>query len=133
MAFQGFLISVGGYAIPLKYIRAETYKVTMNTMDLDSYRDVDGTLHRTSLEHVSPKVEFNLTFMTNNQLEGLMGTLRSKFNNFHERKAVCQVYIPELNNYMTCEMYMPDPQFTIYNIHNGVITYEETTLKFIGY
>ena len=132
MAYGGFLISVGGYNIPLKFMRAETYKVTMNTMDLDSYRDVDGVLHRTSLEHVAPKVEFNTPFMKGKEVEDLMSKLRGAFNNEHERKCSCQVFIPELNDYKTCDMYMPDPTFTIYGIDEGEIIYNETTLKFIG-
>ena len=50
MAFQGYLIKVGNYPIPLTYMKLESYKSAPDQrQDLDSFRDADGYLHRTVL------------------------------------------------------------------------------------
>lgn len=51
MAYAGYLIRVGNYTIPKKYMRAEKYDVVLHGQDLDSYRDANGQLQRTALQH----------------------------------------------------------------------------------
>lgn len=46
MAYSGFLIKVGDYTVPFRYIEAKKYKCSIKGQDLDSYRDANGILHR---------------------------------------------------------------------------------------
>lgn len=135
MAYSGFLIKVGNYTIPAdKYIKANGYSVTKNTQDLDSYRDANGVLHRTALEHYVHKVEFETPAMlTNKEMSALMANIRDNYLVAAERKVLATIYVPELDAYETQEMYMPDPQFTIYGIFNNVIRYNSIRFAFIGY
>ena len=59
MAYAGYLIRVGSYTIPKKYIRAEKYDVVLHGQDLDSYRDANGKLQRTALQHTVVDVTFS--------------------------------------------------------------------------
>lgn len=134
MAYQGYLIKVGNYQIPHKFIKADTYSPYRNVQDLDSYRDGNGVLHRNALEHVPCKVEFETPpLLTNIQFRELMSNIQANYINAIERKASVTLYIPETDSYETQEMYMPDITPKIYGIFNGVIKYNPIRLAFIGY
>ena len=83
MSYNGFLIKVGDYEISMKrFIAAESYQVTRNVQDLDSYRDADGVLHRNALQHAPIKVEFNTpALLTNTDIAEFMGNLKSRVIN----------------------------------------------------
>ena len=136
MAFNGYLLKVGSYEIDgYKYINYADYNVTWNSQDLDSYRDANGVLHRNALSHRVAKVEFEMREgLTNDEVATFMGNISSNYTNATERKASVTVFVPELNDYVTQDMYMSDPQFKIRRIdRNNVIRYEKTRIAFIGY
>ena len=139
MSFSGYLIKVGGagntYTIPLKFMRYETYQVTYNTQDLDSYRDADGVLHRNALTHKVGKIEFNTPTISNSEMETLLSNIRAKFINAQEKRILVTFYNPDSDAYITQEMYMPDISFKIRNVDENANTlnYSETRIAFIGY
>ena len=136
MSYGGYLLKVGSYTIDgTKYINYASYKATKNIQDLDSYRDASGVLHRTALSHAPIKIEFETREgLTNDELGTFMSNIRSNYTNAAERCASVTAFIPELNDYVTQDCYMPDPQFTIRKIDtNNVVTYEKTRIAFIGY
>ena len=138
MAYAGYLLKIGNYTLPFKYIKAESYKVFRSVTDLDSYRDANGELHRTALSHVVYKCEFETPAMlTNDDVASLMAHIRDNYINEAERKVVMTLYIPETDSYETQDAYMPDPQFTIY-MHDAsqtvpVLKYNPIRFAFIGY
>ena len=135
MAFGGYLLRVGNYEIDgTNYIQEKSYKATRNIQDLESYRDANGVLHRNALEHVPLKIEINTREnLTNEELGTFLGNIRSQFTIVAERKCVVTAFIPELNDYVTQEMYMPDPDITIKIIKDGVVKYDSVRLAWIGY
>ena len=136
MAYGGYLLRVGSYTIDgTNYINYNSYKVTRNVQDLDSYRDAMGVLHRNALEHAPIKIEFETREgLTNDEVGTFMGNIRNNFTNSAERKASVTAFVPELNDYVTQDMYMPDPQFAIMQIDtNNVVKYSKTRIAFIGY
>ena len=134
MAYAGYLIRVGSYTIPLSLIRAETYSVFMSITDLDSYVDANGVLHRNALDHVANKVEFEtIPLMTNTEFASLMNNLYAQMTATAERKAVVTCYIPEIDDYVSQDMYMPDIKPSIYYADDSIIQYEQVRLAFIGY
>lgn len=136
MAFLGYLIKVGNYIIPYKYIRFDSYSVFMSTTDLDSYRDGYGILHRNALDHKPNKVEFETpALLTNEEFADLMSNIRSNYTVENEKKANVTLYIPEIDGYITQDMYMPDikPQIYRYNQNIDKLQYNPIRLAFIGY
>jgi hypothetical protein len=133
MAFNGSLIKVGTYDIPLSFMRYETYKVTYSTQDLDSYRDSNGELHRNALTHKVGKVEFNTPILTNTQMETLLSHIRAQYTDATEKKASVKFYVPHTESYITQNMYVPDINFEIMNVNGTTIRYKETRIAFIGY
>lgn len=134
MAYAGYLIQVGNYKIPHSWIRAETYVVTKNGQDLDSYRDANGVLHRNALEHWVAKAEFETPpLKTNKQVATFMNNIASNYTNATEKKANVTLYIPETDSYVTQEMYVPDISFTLYSADDTEVKYNQFRVAFIGY
>lgn len=134
MAYQGYLIKVGDYTIPYKYIKFNTFQSFMSVTDLDSYRDANGVLHRNALSHRPCKCEFETpAMMTTDEFAILMSNIRSQYTIPAERKATCTVFIAEIDDYVTQDMYMPDPQPTFYSANTGKLQMNSCRLAFIGY
>lgn len=134
MAYQGYFIKVGKYVIPTKYIKVQSYKATLSVLDLDSYRDANGVLHRVALAHRVNKIEFETPAMlTNTEMAELLGNIRDNYTVSAERKFGGTFYVPELDGYVSQDMYMADPSFNVYGILNGVIRYSPVRIAFIAY
>ena len=131
------LLKVGNYEIDgTYYINWDKYNVTRLIQDLDSYRDANGVLHRNALDHVPIKVEFETREnLTNTDVATFFGAIRANYTLASERRALVSAYVPELDDYITQEMYMADPQIKIKRIEpkTNVIKYESIRVAFIGY
>ena len=138
MSFAGYLVKIGNYTLPNKFIKAESYQVFRSVTDLDSYRDANGILHRTALEHTVNKCEFETpALLTNDDVANLMAHIRDNYINAAERKVSATLYIPETDTYETQEMYLPDIKFTIYMVDNTqtvpYLKYNSIRFALIGY
>lgn len=140
MAFSGYLINVGPSGseveIPLEYMRAETYTVTPNQrMEWSAERDVNGYLHRVTVQNQPPKIEFSTPLMTNSDINALNTILSTAYSDASERKLRVTYYDPESDSYKTHDCYMPDVHYSIRNVDSvkNVINYEELRYAFIGY
>lgn len=134
MAYKGYLIKIGNYIFPLSMIKAESYKATNYGQDLDSTRDVNGILHRTALENTAPKVEFETRNMLDNtQVSSIFANIQANYTNAVEKKASVEVYVPELNKYVTSDMYMADFEPTMYFADEEEIKYLSTRMAWISY
>lgn len=134
MAYKGYLIKVGSYTIPQNKIRAESYSAVLHVQDLDSFRDANGVLNRTALEHTVPEVNFELrSLLTNTEVADIFSKIKSNYTIPAERRVSATVYVPELDDYVTQDMYMPDTNFPIYGTYENKITYNAIPVSFIGY
>ena len=134
LAFQGYLIKVGNYEVPQKYINAGSYNAFLSAQDLDSYRDGNGVLHRNALEHTPAKVEFETASMlTGKEFAELMKSISDNYISSTERKASITAYLPEQDDYIIQDMYMPDIIPTINSILNGEVRYNSIRIACIGY
>lgn len=135
MSYQGYLFKVGSYTVPLSMMFHESYKVTKNDQDVDSYRDANGILHRNALSHYSVKVEWEIPPMKkNDEIEAFFNALYSQFDNLIEKSAQCTAYVPELQGYHTGRMYLNSSvEFPIYRATSQFIQYQAIRLAFIEY
>ncbi len=135
MSYSGFLLKIGDYTVSGKnIISADGISITKNVQDLDSYRDANGVLHRDALEHAPIKVEFSTrNMLTDAQMQDFLGNIRRNYTNEKERKVLATVYVPEIGDYKTCEMYMSTPTPEIYGVFRGVIYYKSMRIALIEY
>lgn len=115
-------------------MRYEEYKVTPDQMiDLDSYVSETGVLIRNVLSHTRSKIEFNTPYITSTDWNALWSLISTYFTSASERKVTIQYYDPLTDDYKTANCYVPDVEFTIRNIDNGVINYDGIRVAFIEY
>lgn len=131
--YSGFLIKVGDYEIPLSYMYASSYKAAYETLDLDSYRDSNGVLQRTALEHKVPTVEIQIKSLDNEEMGALFKGISDNYINATEKKVLGTVWMPQLNDYVTDYMYIPTVDITIHTVDEKKVHYDPFTLKLIGY
>ena len=136
MAFNKYLIDFGNDSEKFAhYIIEKSYHVSKKIMDLGSYRDGNGELRRTVLDHIPYTVSFAIRPVSNTELQVFLNMIRTRFTVAKERKLPLKFYCPETDGYITQDVYMPDPDFTIdhIDVKNNQIFFKETTIKFIGY
>ena len=134
MAYSGYLIKVGDFEITgEKYIKYSSYSVARKVQDLDSYRDANGVLHRNALQHTPIVVAFETRALNNTELATFLGTIQDNYLNALERSVLATVYVPEIDDYVSQQMYLAEPEPKIRQIKDNVIIYEPLTLSFIGY
>lgn len=131
--YQGYLVKIDGHVISNDLIRAETYATKVNTQDLDSFTDANGVLHRNVVEHTAIKCEWNMPVCDQTKMQSMLGILRSIWGESAERKATCEVYVPEWDRYYTGTFYMPDYQLKMLQATNTQIVYAETRFALIEY
>ena len=102
-------------------------------LDLDSYNDSNGELHRNVLDRHGAKFEFTTPPMHMNAKEQFMKKLRSQFIDKKARKVQLEYYNEETGNYDTGMFYMPDFVFRpLFNTPTGVV-YDGIRICFISY
>lgn len=132
--YKGYLVQIGNYKLPHKYIAAETYTVTLYGQDLDSYNDTDGLLHRTALSYQAPKFELETRAMLDDdELWDFLGNIKSQYKNVVEKKASVTLYIPEIHDYVTNDMYLADMSPTIYLADDKIIQYNSFRIASVSY
>lgn len=124
----------------MRYVDYESYKCSRKVQDLDSFRDANGVLHRNVLDNAPLTVSFNTRDgLTDTQFEEIWGTIvRNSYVVAKERKISGKFWCPELNDYVTQELYVPDPEITIKQVKKNnnneyEVIYNSATIKFIGY
>lgn len=130
MAFQGYLIKIGGKALPLSFIAIDSYKSTPNQrQDLDSYRDSNGVLQRKTLQNKPTKIEFNTPPMTSNEL----AVFKTYIPISNRDKIKVEYWNDESATYQVADFYMPDPEYQIYQARGNILIYRPIRFAFIGY
>lgn len=133
-AYKGYLMKIGNYIVPQKFMKAETFATTRNVQDLDSYRDNDGYLHRNALPHVPLSVTFETPDLkTDTEIEELMSNIRINYLSAIERSFNADVYVQETNEYVQQKMYMAGNPFNLYSTSENKVRTKSIKLEFVGY
>lgn len=135
MAYAGYLFKVGNFTIPFNMMFIESYKATKNDQDVDSYRDLNGVLHRNALSHWAFKCEWTIPPMKKSpEIENFFASIYAQFTNTTEKCATCTAYVPELGDYHTGKMYLNSSvEFPIYRATPQFVQYKEIRVAFIEY
>lgn len=134
MAYNGYLLKLGGTQLPLKYIKHGTYKATPSQMiDLDPYRDADGYMHRGVLAHDPAKIEWETPYLNTSLMQSLLALLKNAMSDTTERKLSVEYYDDYNNSYRTGDFYLPDIVFVPYVVSSAEILYTPTRIALIEY
>ena len=138
MSFSGKLVELKTGAnyveFPLKYIKAESYKVTPDQrMESSAARSASGLLKRTTCSHTASKIEFNTTALTNSEVNDIQTKLSNAYTNSLERKLEIRYYDPATDTHKTADVYVPDVDYDILRIQGTIIHYNSIRYAFIEY
>ena len=146
MGYQGYLIKIADssnsndwFIIPPEFIEEKSYKATYSTMDENSTRNANAVLDRNVLSHRVAHCEMQIRSLTDTQvgqLFGANGGISTRYENELEKSVYADMFIPELNDYITVKCYVPDIDFVFNHVRNTApygVRYEPFTLEFIGY
>lgn len=140
MAFNGKLIELKTGAnyveFPLKYIKAESYKVTPNQrMESSANRATTGLLHRVTVSHTSSKIDLNTPPITNAEVNAIHTLLSNAYTDSLQRKLDIRYYDPSSDTYKTATVYVPDIDYEINRIDKttNTIHYNPVRIAFIEY
>ena len=133
MAYQGYLIKVGGTVFPMKYIRAETYQCTPNQrIDQGSDSDATGELHRTVLPHTRSKIEFETPQMLKGADVAVITALLGLQGNA-KRDVTIEYWDHETPSYKTGRCYVPDIKYQLMRNTGSDLIYMPIRYAFIEY
>ena len=99
MAYSGYLLKIGDYEIPHKYIKADSYQAYANMQDIAPGIDSNGYTHREKTVKLKAlKVEFETKpLLTNKEFdEDLIANIRNQFVKEVGKECYITAYIPEL-------------------------------------
>ena len=132
---SGYLVKIGSYTVPFKYIKADTYQCVWSVVDFDSYRDANGELHRDAVsDRRIMKVEWETPDMDDNALQDLLSHIKSQFTDAVSKTCTVEAYMPEEGTYKTDTCYMTsDVNFSIRYARTGELRYNPVRFAFIGY
>lgn len=133
MAYSNFLIEVGTYIIPNKFIKADSWQSTYETVDFDSYRDANAYLHRNALADRKIKVEFETPYMYKKDFDTLMLNIRNQYVSAVEQSANITAYVDEIGDYVTQKCYLVNVNPKVAQNSPLGIIYQPTRIAWIGY
>lgn len=133
MAYNGYLLKIGNYTVPLKYIKADSYSAYVNMQDIDPWTDGDGYAHRNAIELKALKIEFEtVPQMTNTTFASFMASIRNQYIDEDERSINVTAYIPEYDLYVTQKAYLADFTPQIYYADSRVVKYDSIRMAIVG-
>lgn len=135
MAYAGYLVKVGSYTVPLKYIKYETFQAVWSVVDFDSYRDANGQLHRDAVsDRRTLKVEWETPDMSESEIRTLLSSIKAQFTNAKAKECTVTAWMPEEGAYKTDKCYLTsDVNFTIRYADANGLRYDPVRFAFIGY
>lgn len=118
-----------------KYIMADSYDIKPNQrIDVDSYNDEYGLLHRTALKHTVTSVVFSTVPLTHEEAEELIQGITSSYIDSKQRDANCEYFDPETFGTKTGHFYLdPSLGFRLSQIENEKIQFGSINFKFTEY
>ena len=140
MAFNGKLVELKTGAnyveFPLKYMKAESYKVTPNQrMESSANRATTGVLHRTTVSHTASKIDFTTPPLTNSEVNDIHTKLTNAYTDALQRKLDLRYYDPSSDSYKTGTFYVPDIDYDILRVDTSknIVHYNGIRFAFIEY
>ena len=137
MAYSGYLIKIGNYIFPIKGKVLKFKKFAYKVQDLDPFRNGKGMLVRNVLPNIPAKVEFEIREgLTSTAYDVIMNNIRANYirGKEAERRSTVTLFIPELGDYITQDMYLAEPEITIVRQESPtVLIYDTIRFAWIGY
>lgn len=131
MAYAGYMLKVGTYEVPNKYIKYDSWQSTYETLDFDSYRDSNGTLHRNAVAK-KLKVEFETPIMLKSDFDAFMTQIRGQLTGLEEYATV-KAYMDFTGDYVEQKCYLVNVNPKIQQNSPLGLIYQPCRIAFVAY
>ena len=121
---------------PLKYVKAESYKVTPNQrLEASANRSATGLLVRQTVAHTASKVDFETPPINNSDVSAINTLFTNAYSDSLQRKLDLRYYDPSIDDYKTGTFYIPDIDYNIISVdaNKKKIQYSSLQISFIEY
>lgn len=130
---DSWLVKIGDTIVPPDYIMADTYTGTINT---EEYAERDGNrdLHRDVIAR-KPSVKWTVESKREPEFTWFMNLIKSNIveGKDYERKIPVTCWIPEELAHVSFDAYVPDIQYMVRRIDNGVRVYGSFDIDLVSY
>lgn len=130
--YANYDVKLGNDILPREFIKHDSLQVTLNTLDVDSYRNANGTLVKNTVAN-KVKVEFETPYLYMSKKNELMNLISSHYINSLDRRFYVTVYVDELDDYKTVLCYLVDPVFKKQQNSPLGIIYQPTRIAFVEF
>ena len=130
--YANYDIKFGNDTLSQEFIKHDSLQVTMNTVDVDSYRNANATLVKNTVAN-KIKIEFETPYLYISKKNELMNLISSHYINALDRSLMVTVYVDELNDYRTVKCYLVDPVFKKQQNSPSGIIYQPTRIAFVEF
>ena len=130
--YADYDVKLGNDILPREFIKHDSLQVTLNTLDVDSYRNANGTLVKNTVAN-KVKVEFETPYLYMSKKNELMNLISSHYINALDRRFYVTVYVDELDDYKTVLCYLVDPVFKKQQNSPSGIIYQPTRIAFVEF
>lgn len=128
MAFEGYLIKINGNTFPNKYLIVDSFNSIPNQrLEEDSYVDGNGVRHVNVSPHVPSKIEFTTRRVNLAEKMEIQSFIPTREN------LTATYWNDETNTYETGVFRVPDINYTIFDISQNDIMYNEIHIVFDEY
>lgn len=147
MGYNGYLLrfansnsfSADWFTFPHDFIAEKSYKATYSTMEVSATRNANAYLERDTASHRVAHCSLTMRSLTDSEVAELFGAnggISTRYINNLEKSIWVNMFVPELNDYITAKCYIPDIEFVFNQVKNTPpyrVKYEPVTLEIIGY
>ena len=137
MAYDGWLLKIGDWILPNKYIAPETYKVGVNKEklydkpDYNNIRHVVYTQNRTATVEFSTARNFRLSDEDVGQIQEALEAARVTAGDLNKNVYRLKFYDPSTDEYVLDKYFTLDPlKYTVYSVGQHRVFYNPIQFSF---
>lgn len=137
MAYQGYLLKIGDWAVPNTYIQPETYQVGVNKERLlkwTNYDNVDDAIYavnRVASVNFETAKNFNLSDIDVGAIQDALADARVSTSRGTRDAYRLQFYDPNTDSYITDKLFTLEPlKYTVFKVGKSRVFYNPIAFEF---
>lgn len=140
MAYEGWIISIGKWKIPNKYIQPETYKIGLDKDLLKEWTDYRNKRHvvyaagvsagQTTIQFETPE-KFKMTNKEMGEFHKYLEAAKHNVAGVNNEVYAITYYNPQTNSYEVKDFTLESMQYTVWGINEREVIYSPVKFSFL--
>ena len=135
MAYAGYLVKIGTYEVPFKFINHDTFQCEWDKIVQGTYTDADGELHEDGvLKRRIMIVSWETPNLNDVEMQEFLSAIKAQYLNARAKSCMVTAYMPEEGVYKTdkCRL-SSEVRFPIRYADVNGLRYNPVRIEFTGY